>query len=127
MVYYPWSIPDEAVAFIYDQFTRFNQDPPEPKVIEAAMDHAFIYVGEHNYFPKNYPEALERYNRPGLTEPEKYVFLGVVERKVKLHLRLNPTFDQLHIVAWAALMYCWSGDGAMKHIQQYNKMGEQAL
>lgn len=109
---YPWSVPDEIVCFIYNELDRFKEHPPTEKSINCIADFVLSYVANKRYYPRHHTEAVERYsNTPGLTEPEKFELLGPLEYLLKIQLKEKITFDQLHLVAWASLMFCWSLEG----------------
>lgn len=108
MGYYPYVIPDGAVWFIELQFKRFCAPLPSQKVVDKVGDYVITYTLKNSYYPATTLEAKARYDRPGLTEAEKHAILGPLEYELKVKLREEISFDQLHLAAWAALLYCWS-------------------
>ncbi|NDD05337.1 MAG: hypothetical protein EB078_10555, partial [Proteobacteria bacterium] len=69
---FPWTIPTELACFIFDQFVRFEAQAPSNRCINVIGEFVLKYVSDNNYFPRSADEAVDRYQHPGLTEPEKY-------------------------------------------------------
>jgi len=109
------TIPDEMFIFINREFVRFNAPYPEPECINAAGNHLLDYVSNKDYFPDTVSEARWRYenSHTGMNATEKHAILPGLEYKIKIELRKTITIDQLHLAAWAALMWCWSEEGEM--------------
>lgn len=114
---YPWTVPDELVRFVFQQFEHFGAEPPPDRVVNFVLDYIIRYVSRHRYYPATAAEVLARYERPGLTEVEKYQLLPPLEYPLKLEF---PTLSihQLHLAAWAALLFCWSQEGD-EHVYWY--------
>jgi hypothetical protein len=117
---HPWIVPPELVVFIDEQLKRFRAPAPSDKTIDVIGDFVVNYAIENNYFVSA-PEAAARYARPGLTEPEKFQIIGPLEYHLKVQLRQSVTTDQIHLVAWAALLFCWSEKGE-EHVAWYRKI-----
>lgn len=120
MSYYPYTIPDEAVAFIEMQFMRFCAPLPSQRSVDKIGDFVIQYIIKNNYYITP-DEAVRRYREPGLTEPEKYSLLAKLEYELKVGLREEILFDQLHLAAWAAMLYCWS-EGAEEHMNWFRRV-----
>ena len=118
---HPWIVPPELVAFIDEQLQRFRAPTPSDKAVDAIGDFVINYVIKNNYFPATAQEAAARYAKPGLTEPEKVQLIGPLEYHLKVQLRENITVDQIHLAAWAALLFCWSERGE-EHVEWYRKI-----
>jgi hypothetical protein len=109
MSWYPWSVPDESVFFIQEQFDRFGVPYPPDKVIDNGIAFVIDYVCKNDYFAQGTDEAVRRYESPGLTEPEKYSILAPLEILIKVKLGIRQMdFNRMHLLAWAALLFCWS-------------------
>lgn len=122
MSWYPWSIPDEALAFVLDCYKKHRTDPPADKALDHGIAFVIEYVGKNYYYPRNAEEALYRWQNPQLTEPEKFSILGPLEILVKVYCREKITFDQLWLMTWATLLFCWS-EGGEAHVQWFRKNG----
>jgi hypothetical protein len=121
--WYPWSVPDEAVSFVQEQFDHFQTPYPPNKALDYGIAMVISYVVENHYFAATPQEAIRRYKEPGLTEPEKYSILANMEILLKAKLGIRGIgLEQLHIMAWATLMFCWS-DQAEELIQWWRKYG----
>lgn len=121
MAYYPYSVPDEIISFIEVEFQRFEAPLPSPKAMDHIADFVLTYIAEKNYYPQFPEEIIQRYHMtPGLSEPEKLAFIGPLEYHLKVQLRENITFDQLHLAVWASLFYCWSKEGE-KHVDWFRR------
>jgi len=114
---YPYTLPNSAVEFIEDQFRKFGVQTPSPRVLNAGGEFLIGYVLRHQYYPKfGSEEARARLESPGLTEPEKYQILGPLEYRVRADLREVADIRVLHLLAWAALLWCWSREG-VNHVE----------
>lgn len=120
MAYYPYTIPDEAVEFIEMEFMRFSAPLPSKRAVDKIGDYIIQYVIKNNYYPTS-EEASNRYLSPGMTEPEKYAILAKLEYELKVGLREQITFDQIHLAAWAAMLYCWS-EGAEENMNWFRRV-----
>lgn len=120
MPYYPYTIPDEAVAFIELEFMRFCAPLPSQRAVDKIGDYIIQYVIKNDYYPTA-EEASRRYLTPGMTEPEKHAILAKLEYELKIGLREQISFDQLHLAAWAALLYCWS-EPAEEHMNWFRRV-----
>jgi hypothetical protein len=116
MSWYPWSISDDAVGFVEDQFQRFGAPLPANKVLDQGISFVIEFVAKNDYFPQwGAAESLRRYRHPGmgLTEPEKYTILGPLEYFIKIKVGIRDvSVDQLHLLVWSTLLFCWSEKGA---------------
>lgn len=110
---YPWTIPDEMVHFIGRQFIRFNAPYPPEKAVDIIGEFILDYVAKKDYFPRSPSEAVWRHDHPeeGLTEPEKLSFIGPLEIILKTRHFIDISFEQMHLVAWSALLWSWSEEG----------------
>ena len=110
---YPWTIPDEMVHFISRQFIRFNAPYPVEKAVDIIGDKILEYVAKEDYFPHSPSEALWRYDHPseGMTEFEKRWIVAPIEILVKRNHLIDISFEQIHLCAWSALLWCWSEEG----------------
>jgi hypothetical protein len=127
MSWYPWSVPDESVCFVEEQFKRFGAPLPPNKAIDQGIAFVIDYVARHDYCPPGgSEEAIRRYNAPGLTEPEKYTILGPMEYLIKIKVGIRDIgIDQLHLLAWSTLLFCWSEEGENSVIWfKRNEVGE---
>ena len=102
-----YTVPSEVVSFVNAQLTRFNILLPQWEAVEHGAKHVIHYVAKHRFFPNTPEEAAHRYAKPGLTFPEKVQLLGPVE----LITRGKFNVELLHVIAWAALLWCWSEEG----------------
>lgn len=118
------TIPDEMFIFMNQQFVRFNAPYPDPECINQAGNYLLDYVTKKDYFPDVPSEAEWRYRNPhtGLNSTEKEALLPMLEYRIKIDHKKQITADQLHLAAWAALMWCWSNEGEM-HVR-FNQEAE---
>lgn len=108
-----WTIPDELCTFVNRQFVRFQAPFPSEKVLNEVGEFVIDYVAINNYFPSSVYDAQVRYANPsaGLSEPERFALIAPLEYKIKVKLLEKVTFEQLHLAAWSALMWCWTEKG----------------
>ena len=122
---YPWSVPEEMVWFVCNQFDRFNINAPNDLPLDKILDYVMWYVIDKRYYPNSSQEAVYRYDNPGLTEPEKIAVLAPLEIKLKIQLRASITIDQMHLAVWAGFMFCWSSEGE-EHVSWYDYIERKA-
>lgn len=123
MGWYPWSVPDEIICFMTDQFERFGVSQPSDRCLDEVAAYVLSYVAKRNYYPRSPEEAAQRfYEDPprGLSEPECQALVPEIEIRLKLGLHECISDVQLHLCLWAALLYCWS-EGGFDHVNWFKK------
>ncbi len=121
---YPYNIPRELVSFLDMEFVRFRAPKPSEKSFDIIGAFVMKYVVKNHYYPFHPDDAHRRYKYPGLTEPEKHHILGPLEYELKVNKHDPITFNQLHLAAWAALLFCWS-QGARDHLEWVRKLEKE--
>lgn len=121
-MYYPFTVPNEIIYFIKEQFDRFQAPVPSDKALDKVSDFILNYIAKSNYYPTcGGQEAQHRYENPGMTEPEKIAMLGKLEYELKIDMREGISFEQLHLAAWSAMLFCWSDEGE-QHVEWFRRM-----
>jgi glycosidase len=121
---YPYNSCEEAIKFVDLQFDRFQAPKPSAKSVDKIVDYVTKYVTDNNYYPLNPNDAITRFTYPGLTEPERFSITGKLEYELKMEIDRAITHDQIHLAAWAALMFCWSEEGE-EHLSWYKTIAEE--
>jgi len=123
---YPYHSPSEVIDFVDLQFFRFKEPKPSERAIDKIADFILSYVARYDYMPVVPHHAESRYHNVGigLTEPERLSIIGPLEYELKIGLREQITDRQLHLAAWASLMYCWREDD-QNRVAWYKKIAEE--
>lgn len=108
------SIPDQMFIFMNQQFVRFphaREHIPSEYAMNEIGDFVLEFAISTNYL--RHAAFKWRLDNPqtGLNDSERLDILAPLEHLLKIQLKENINYDQIHLAAWAALMWCWSDDG----------------
>lgn len=112
---FSWTVPDEIVTFVFNEFSRFNAPNPPDETVDLICDHVLVTMAQT---PKRLgPQQMEyRYHqRPGLENDEMMTFVGPLISKIQ-----NTSSEQVHLIAWAAWMFCCSDEGEL-HVEWFKR------
>lgn len=110
---YPWSVPDEIIYFVFNEFFRFNIPYMADKYTDIICETILLEMAVNPYYPDNISGRY--YDKPGLSDDEKLRFLEPIVKQLGGE---ENSISQLHAAVWAALMFCWSDKGD-EHVQWY--------
>ena len=125
---YPYTIPQEAAAFVESQFHRFAVQVPSPAVVNDVGELVVSYVHQRQFYPSDPQEAEHRFRNPGLSEFEKRHVLEPIEYRVRIERGQYCDIRVLELATWASLLWCWSEDGVqyVSWFRNAQNMVEQA-
>lgn len=116
-MWYPWTVPDEIIGFMEEEFERFGLEKPSNRCLDETAAYVLTYVAKTHHYPLSPEQALSRYMEDpprGLTETERRAMVPEIEIRLKMHLREVITDEQLHLCLFSALLFCWSEGGELE-------------
>lgn len=108
---YAYTVPDECIRFVHSQFNRFSAPVPSPNSINTIAEIVIRYVIKNNYWPQTGEAELRFEKVVPLNHLEKVQFIGHAEVVLKINRKEIITIDQIHLAAWASLLWIWSQEG----------------
>lgn len=116
--------PIEIVTFTENEFVRFNAPKPDMSIIDDVCDCVLSMVSKekaraeyYNYKWKPVGVEVKHLYKAGkgLTPEEKVKYLDPLLLRIAGE---GVTIDQLHLIVWAALIFCWTQEGYY-YVQSY--------